>query len=146
MLILVRLLTQSPCYAFYQFLRLLVWKPDFGGNLSKNLSQVDISAIFKLSAKLSLSILHFLKLSVILRNYRQHYRIENLRKIIEKLSSSKKIHLSPTPSHSWFWDLTKKWNIVKVAKIVVMLGRQGWFWPECVNFLYFFGWSSKLVV
>ena len=57
-LILVRLLTQSlnfllwlcaflaPCYAFYQFLRLLVWKPDFGGNLSKNLSKVDISAIF----------------------------------------------------------------------------------------------------
>ena len=57
-LILVRLLTQSlnfllwlcaflaPCYAFYQFLRLLVWKPDFGENLSKNLSKVDISAIF----------------------------------------------------------------------------------------------------
>ena len=34
---------------------------------------------------------------MILRNYRQHYRIENLRKIIEKLSLSKKIHLSPTP-------------------------------------------------
>ena len=36
----------APCYAFYQFLRLLVWKPDFGGDLSKKLSKVDISAIF----------------------------------------------------------------------------------------------------
>ena len=35
---------------------------------------------------------------MILRNYRQHYRIENFRKIIEKLSLSKKFHLSPTPT------------------------------------------------
>ena len=41
---------------------------------------------------------------MILRNYRQHYRIENLRKIIEKLSLSKKVHLSPTPTHAT--DLT----------------------------------------
>ena len=37
-----------------------------GGNLSK----ADISAFFHILGKLSLSILHFLKLSVILRNYR----------------------------------------------------------------------------
>ena len=35
---------------------------------------------------------------MILRNCRQHYRIKNLRKLIEKLSLSKKIHLSPTPT------------------------------------------------
>ena len=42
---------------------------------------------------------------MILRNYRQHYRIENLRKIIEKLSLSKKIHLSPTPSPKGTWQV-----------------------------------------
>ena len=35
---------------------------------------------------------------MILRNYWQHCCIENLRKFIEKLSLSKKIHFSPTPT------------------------------------------------
>ena len=35
-----------PLCLFNAMLRLLVWKPDFGGNLSKKLSRVDISAIF----------------------------------------------------------------------------------------------------
>ena len=64
----------------------------FGGNLSKKVIESRYIGHFLIIGKI---ILHFPKLSVILRNYQQHYRIENLRKIIEKLSLSKNLTYRP---------------------------------------------------
>ena len=58
---------------------------------------------------------------MILRNYRQHYRIENLRKIIEKLSLSKKFTYRPPLSGS---DEKSGYCVVSVLSLpdVLILG------------------------